>query len=129
MDGALDAIDAATGGKPWTHRLDGLIGGSPAVADGDVYVAATVRPLVALASYNRRCLMSRYLRMITPATSGRVASTGPGPATEHFAPDYASWRAQLAWPGSRFESAQSASPPVVQSDAVTHPAASAGTER
>jgi hypothetical protein len=73
--------------------------------------------------------MTRYLRMITPAASGRVASTGPGPATERFAPDYASWRAHLASLGSRFESPQSASPPVVQLDAVTPPAAPAGTER
>jgi outer membrane protein assembly factor BamB len=46
----LVAIDAATGGKPWTHRLDGPIGNSPAVVDGVVYVATTVGSLVALTS-------------------------------------------------------------------------------
>jgi outer membrane protein assembly factor BamB len=45
---ALDVIDAATGRKPWTHRLDGPIGDSPAVVDGGVYVATNVGSLVAL---------------------------------------------------------------------------------
>jgi hypothetical protein len=88
------------------------------VADGVVYVATTVGSLVVLTSYNRRCLMTRYLRMITPAASGRVVATGPGPATERLAPDFAYWRAHLTSQRSQLESAQSASPPLVQLDAV-----------
>jgi hypothetical protein len=63
--------------------------------------------------------MTRFLRMITPAASGRVVSTEPSPATERFGPDFANWRAHLASQRSQFESAQPASPPVDQSDAVT----------
>jgi hypothetical protein len=73
--------------------------------------------------------MTRYIRMITPAASGRVVSTGPGPATERFALDFANWRGHLASLGSRSESAQSASPQIVHLDAVTPPAAPAGAER
>ena len=70
-------------------------------------------------------LMKTYA---TAASSHRLTGV-PSHKTERFALDYASWRAHLAAPGSRFEVASPASPRIIQLETVVWPAASAGDER
>jgi len=73
--------------------------------------------------------MSRDRRVDSRERSGPVVATGPPHQAERFPLDYASWRAHLAAPGSRFEPAESASPRIVHLDAATDPAASADADR
>jgi hypothetical protein len=63
------------------------------------------------------------------ATSGNVVATGPGPATERFSLDYASWYARIAAPGSRVTTARPTPRPIVRLDTAVHPANSAELER
>jgi hypothetical protein len=73
--------------------------------------------------------MSRNRQKVSCERPGQVGATGPPPPAERFPLDYASWRAHLAAPGSRFESTKSASPDIVLLDAATNQAASTNHER
>ena len=73
--------------------------------------------------------MSGSLRMVTPALSGRVVTTGPKQKADRIQLDYASWYARLAAPGSAIGLAQSATHPIVRLDTVTRAADSAAVER
>jgi hypothetical protein len=68
-------------------------------------------------------------RMIKLDPPGSVRATGPKRRAERFALDYATWRAHLAAPGSRFEPTQAAMPPIVRLDAVSRVAGSVEAER
>jgi PQQ-like domain len=83
MDGALHAIQVAIGGKWWMHHLDRPIGGSPAVVDGVVYVATTAGLLMALTSYNRRCLMTRCMSRWDSAPEDTAARLVVLAASDH----------------------------------------------
>jgi hypothetical protein len=73
--------------------------------------------------------MSRDRRVVSRERPRQDVATGQPHQEDRFPLDYASWRAHLAAPGSRFESAQTASRRIVYLDAATHPAASANHER
>lgn len=73
--------------------------------------------------------MSRDRRPVQRDRPRRAVATGPPQQAERFPVDYASWRAHLAVPGSRFESAQPASRRIVHLDAASRPADSANHER
>ena len=75
--------------------------------------------------------MSRYLRKVKPAASGRVVATGPGPAIERVQFDYASWYTRIAAPGSRSRIglALSAPNPIVHLDPTANLVTSAGGDR
>jgi hypothetical protein len=63
------------------------------------------------------------------AASSRWLSSVPTRKSARFALDYATWRAHIAAPGSRFDAAPTASPRIIHLDAATHPAASTADER
>jgi hypothetical protein len=73
--------------------------------------------------------MSRSIGVVKLPDPGPVGMTGPTRKAERFQLDYATWRAHLAAPGSRFESAPSASPRMIHLDTVIRPAGSASDER
>jgi hypothetical protein len=73
--------------------------------------------------------MSRDPRMVTLDRPRQVVATGPPCRAERFPLDYASWRAHLAAPGSRFEAASSASLQIIHLKTVIWSAASAGDQR
>ena len=73
--------------------------------------------------------MSGSLRMVTPAPSDRVVTTGPKQKADRFPLDYATWYARLAAPGSRIGMAQFAPHPMVSLDVAVHLAKSAELER
>jgi hypothetical protein len=72
-------------------------------------------------SHNRRPVMFGKPR--------QDVAKGPPQQAGRFSLDYASWRAHLAAPGSRFETMQSASPRIVHVDAATRQAVSTNDER
>lgn len=75
--------------------------------------------------------MSHDLHVNKPATSGKVVSAGPGPATERFTLDYASWYARLATPGSKSPNgmAQPAASRILRLETAARPATSAAPVR
>ena len=73
--------------------------------------------------------MSRDPRMVMLDRPRQVIAVGPPCRAERFPLDYASWRAHLAAPGSRFEAASSTSPQIIHLETVIWSAASAGDQR
>jgi hypothetical protein len=73
--------------------------------------------------------MSRCIGMVKLPDPGPVGVTGPKRKAERFQLDYATWRAHLAAPGSKFASAPSASPRIIHLDTKPDPAGSASDER
>jgi hypothetical protein len=63
------------------------------------------------------------------AAPSRWLASVPSRKSERFALDYATWRAHLAAPGSRFDAAPAASTRIVHLDAAPRPAATADDER
>lgn len=68
-------------------------------------------------------------RMVKRDAPSPVVATGPKRKAERFALDFATWRAHLAAPGSRFEPVPSASPRIVRLNAVSRAAAATEAER
>jgi hypothetical protein len=73
--------------------------------------------------------MSRNRQMVSRERTGQVVPTDSPRQTERFPLDYASWRAHLAAPGSRFEPARSTSRRIAHLDAATRAPASAHDQR
>jgi hypothetical protein len=62
--------------------------------------------------------------------SGELSgTTSPVRQSERFVLDYATWRAHIAAPGSRFDSAPSTFPRIIRLDAASRQAAAAADER
>ena len=72
----------------------------------------------------------RSLKQIVKlGASGSVGATGPKRKPARVTLDFATWRAHLAAPGSRFELAQPASAQIVRLDTVSHAAGAPEAER
>ncbi len=63
------------------------------------------------------------------AASSRWLTSLTSPKSARFALDYATWRARIAAPGSRFDSAPEAAPWIVRLETAPHSAASTNDER
>jgi hypothetical protein len=66
---------------------------------------------------------------VTPDAPSPVVATGPSRKPARVTLDFATWRARIAAPGSRFEPAQPASPRIVHLDAASRAAAAVDAER
>jgi hypothetical protein len=73
--------------------------------------------------------MSRSFQMVSRDSDGRVVASRPKQTARRFQLDYVTWWSHLAAPGSRFETARSAAPCIVNLPAVTQSVATAGAER
>jgi hypothetical protein len=68
-------------------------------------------------------------RIVTLDAPGPITTTDPTRKPARFTLDFATWRARIATPGSRFEPVQPASPRIVRLDALSREAVSSEGER